>query len=156
MKRQMSYAEFNSLCLHLTEIIESTSKAMQKVPRLVAVSRGGISAAHIIAKKMRLPLEYFFPADGRMTFEPKFNDFVIFIEDLIAKGRTYQAVNEKMGNNGNWLFATVLADNNAPMFYNIVYALRSSDWIVFPYEDFDSMKEGDHGLFRDGTDKYAL
>ena len=29
------------------------------------------------------------------------------------------------------------------------------DWIVFPYEDFDKMKEGDRGLFREGSDSYG-
>ena len=54
----------------------------------------------------------------------------------------------------SWMFMPILVDANYKTEFPLE-CLRTSEWIVFPYEEFDKMQVGDRGFFRDGTDKYA-
>lgn len=156
MKRYMDYEEFKGYCV-------SMAARVQQNDILIAVSRGGISAAHIVAKITGKPLYYYFPADNLIAPFLMSRDVnnLFFIEDLIAQGRTFNKVKSYCNQLGflSWSFNAVLIDPWAGQisFDNkeIHYELVSDDWIVFPYEEMDKMKEGDRGLFREGTDSYG-
>jgi hypothetical protein len=88
----------------------------------------------------------------------------VIIEDLVAEGRTFfnAKITMDMLNKCSkphepkfeYKFVPLLVDANYPHDFDI-YGLKSPIWVVFPYEEFDKMKEGDHGLFRAGTDVYG-
>jgi hypothetical protein len=56
----------------------------------------------------------------------------------------------------NMAFMPVLVDENYTKDAFLLQAIDTSDWIVFPYEKFESMNEGDRGLFRYNTDSYGV
>jgi len=104
-----------------------------------------------------------------------------FVEDLIAEGRTYERVkkfmhsmkkigafNEKHPDTFDWTYNVVLVDAGYKGLFRegrdyswdvphgrIVHACTSDDWVVFPWENFDAVVDGDRGLFREGTDEYG-
>lgn len=156
MKTQMSFDMLKSICV---DIVHQVSP--WKPTAIVAIARGGLVPATIIAKKLNLPVGVFFPKDGHFHLVDKHAKRVLFIEDLIAKGRTYNLVESFMSkyNDGyavktEWEFCPILVDVNAPITPKY-YGIKTSDWMVMPWEDFDDVVEGDHGLFRDGSDKYG-
>lgn len=151
MKIYMPYEELKSICLELADKIQQEYKPT----RIVAVMRGGMTAAHIISKHLRLPCDAYFPSVSLCVAPLDSTERLVFIEDLVAKGRTYNTLCDFMADKqAFYKFVPILVDHNYQGNFDI-YGLRSKDWIVFPYEDFDKMNEGDHGLFRDNTDSYG-
>lgn len=159
MKVKMSYDEMTALIDEQLPLIKNYG-----FEEVVAVVRGGLTAAHYIAKELRLPVGVYFPsksfANPRLILNNRETRRILFVEDLIAEGRTFRELQQFMEfeyvyrNQTNWRFFTVLKDENAPE-VDAMYALKTSDWIVFPYEKYDKMDEGDRGLFRHGTDSYG-
>jgi hypoxanthine phosphoribosyltransferase len=161
MKVYLDYTTFKSICLALAEKI-----AEYKPDEIVAVSRGGISAAHIIAKSLGLPIGYFFPGEptGRLVLAKETSRKIVLIEDLVAEGRTFFNAKITMDSLNKcfkpdeakfeYKFVPVLIDANSKDTFDI-YGFKTPIWVVFPYEEMDKMKEGDHGLFRAGTDAYG-
>lgn len=151
MKIQMGYDEFKKICLDIAEKIKD-----ENYTEIVAVSRGGISASHIISKKLNLPVGYYIPSARICVLNNKKDDNtkICIIEDLVAQGRTYDLIQEDF-KDFNYDFIPILIDGKYNKNTFKYYGLYSNDWIVFPYEDFESMEENDRGLFRDGTDSYG-
>jgi hypoxanthine phosphoribosyltransferase len=147
-KKQMSYNEFKTICLDIAEKYKD-----QNIDEIVAVTRGGLSAAHIIAKKLRKQVGFYFPSKGLYVpfGEPK---KVLIIEDLVAKGRTWENIKINFPTDIEYSFCAVLIDSNYDNKDNLDYGIKSSEWIVFPYEEFEESTEGDRGLFRDGSGLY--
>lgn len=158
MKRVMDYEEFKTICLRMANEIKRFEPT-----DLVAVSRGGFSAAHIIAKELNLPIGVYYPKDGMLFRDGPVYGNMVVIEDLVAQGRTYRKMIDDFRDHDqvmNWAFAPVLIDGNLtitePMRERLLtYGIRTKDWIVMPYEDEQKMVEGDRGLFRDGSDQYG-
>lgn len=160
MKRQLSYDGFRNLCLSIADAARD-----EGFTEVVATMRGGMSAAHIIAKELRLPVAVWYPGkpnDVITTVNAKPGKY-LFIEDLIAEGRTYaqwRLLAARLRGAGFTVeFAPVIIDAKwaeanekwIPKYYGMI----AEDWIVFPYEDFTKMEEGDRGFFRDNTDTYG-
>ena len=153
MKEQLNYTEYRRICLNMAQ------QAKQYKPvEVVAVMRGGMSAAHIIAKELNLPCGAYFP-DLRefKSARDSFSGTILFIDDLVAEGRTYEDLREyyhKYMPKATVIFGAVLVDKKYKGCEPHIIGFKSSDWIVFPYEDYEKVAEGDRGLFRHGTDKY--
>jgi len=147
MKLPVNYEFVQNLCRCLAADI----REQYKPEEIIAISRGGFSAAHIIARELSLPCGFYDPKTDVLVHQ---TNNICFIEDLIAKGRTYYKVAKLMATSDIvWSFVPLLLDHNAD-FECQVYGLRSKHWIVWPWEDCTRAKEGDHGLFRDQTDSY--
>lgn len=152
MKVSMSYGTFKDLCISMAEDVREFNPDV-----VVAVMRGGMSAAHIIAKHLRLPCECYIPvrnlctAVGHTQYQR-----LLFVEDLVAQGRTYKQLQQYMEtvNITDWQFAPVLVDDSFVGSFRY-YGMRTKHWVVFPYEDNEKMLEGDRGLFRLKTDSYG-
>ena len=88
MKRYLSYPEFTAL---IDAKIEELKE--QEFDEVIAVVRGGLTAAHYIAKKLQLPVGVFYPASetrrGKLILENSKHKNLLFVEDLVALGRTY-------------------------------------------------------------------
>ncbi len=160
MKLYLDYPTFNQICLAMAQKI-----SLWNPDQLVAVSRGGLSAAHIISKHLNLKCGVYFPYEEKLTLSHSFKPVkkIVFIEDLIAQGRTITNIKNIMETipeykNYEWKIAPVLIDDSfdKSLWKNeiVTYGIISPHWIVMPYEDFEMTKENDRGLFRDGTDKY--
>lgn len=149
---------------------EMTRLLDEKIPEIrecgydeiVAVVRGGLTAAHYIAKQLRLPVGVYFPSNDaystpRLILSKKKADKLLFVEDLVAQGRTYNELFNFMRNfpSTNWSFLPVLVDGNYESDFHY-QCMKTTDWVVFPYEKPDMTKEGDRGLFRIGSDVYGL
>lgn len=155
MKRLMNYTELDLLIESQVEAIR-----LEQYDEIIAVVRGGLTAAHLLAKKLRLPVGCYYPA----TLERKSFLFtskpdskkILFVEDLVAQGRTYSELQSHMkGSDYEWDFFPVLVD--AAYSHDFRFqGLRTSDWIVFPYEEESKVMEGDRGLFRIQTDAYGV
>jgi len=132
---------------------------------VVAIVRGGLTAAHYIAKELRLPVGVYFPSNeerGCVLHKAKSGSRkLLFVEDLVAQGRTFEELfyflsdsNVNHPNIDSWDFFPILVDHNDTHVFKY-FGMKTSDWIVFPYEKYDKMDEGDRGLFRMQTDTYG-
>lgn len=129
---------------------------------IVAVVRGGLTAAHYIAKQLRLPVGVYYPSNDaystpRLILAKKKAGKLLFVEDLVAQGRTHAELYKFMKGfpEVDWHFMPVLVDGKYEKNF-LMQCLKTDDWIVFPYEKYDKMQEGDRGLFRMKTDKYGV
>lgn len=154
---QLTYDELTKI---LDSCIEKIKESGEQYDEVIAVVRGGLTAAHYIAKELRLPVGVYFPGQGPLSLvinKPQSTN-LLFVEDLVAQGRTYSEIKENMKrpmwSDTRWDFLPVLVDGSYPEDFPL-QGLKSSEWVVFPYEKMEKMKEGDRGLFREGTDVYA-
>lgn len=160
-KRYLTYEELRVRAQLIANYIR---KNVEK-PSLVAVTRGGLAIAQLVAYKLALPVSVFYPKDltGAQDYPiltgPALIDgdeTLIFLEDVVAEGRTYRIVNDFIDMpKQKWLFIPVVFDSklNPADFPNIPEELiwACSDWVVFPHEDIEQVVAGDRGLFRDRT-----
>jgi adenine/guanine phosphoribosyltransferase-like PRPP-binding protein len=152
MKFYLPYDQLKNICLCLADDIKKL-----EVDSIVAVSRGGLTPAHIIAKYLRLPCDVYFPDRKLLTVDTTCTK-IVFIEDLVAEGRTYRDLSLFMSSNHpkvNWTYIPILVDGSFTEKFKL-YGFISNHWVVFPYEEFDKTKEGDRGLFRLGDDCYDI
>lgn len=156
MKRHLSYQE-------MIELIPIEKLRGYQFDEVVAVMRGGMTAAHYIAKELQLKCGAYFPASkdfdhDRLILANPSSKKILFVEDLIAQGRTLMRLKKFMTNfKVEWMFYPVIVshDYTSDEAEYIDVGQQFEEWIVFPYEDFDKMKEGDRGLFREGSDRYG-
>lgn len=156
MKKHLSYQE-------MIELLPIDKLREYDFDEVVAVMRGGMTAAHYIAKELKLKCGAYFPASkdfdhNRIILANPSSKKILFVEDLIARGRTLMRLKKFMKNfKVEWMFYPVIVshDYESDEAEYIDVGQKFEDWIVFPYEDFDKMKEGDGGLFREGSDSYG-
>lgn len=152
-----SYTDLKTVADRIADQIDEVS--IGEDFQLVAISRGGITAAHRIAYKLSKTLNFFSPAHKLLAFPLLPNQKVFFIEDLVAKGRTHNAVRMYMGKfypTAPWEYCPLVVDSEFKECDFPIHGVVSHDWIVFPYEDDEYVKVGDHGLFREGSAQSAL
>lgn len=163
MKVQLTYEQLKDYAR------ETATYLKAKYPdgcHLVAIARGGVSFGHLVAYHMAQQLFVFYPkpcsghdvslqvktlhrfSDGHYGYLP-----VIFLEDLIAEGRTLAIVQDWATRwRLQWEFIPVVVDGNFPEHSRVNrWCTKTLNWIVMPHEDFDAVREGDHGMFREGT-----
>lgn len=157
MKRFITYEEMTALLDEQIPKIEAYG-----FDEIVAVVRGGLTAAHYIAKQLRLPVGVYYPSNDaystpRLILAKKKAGKLLFVEDLVAQGRTHAELYKFMKGfpEVDWHFMPVLVDGKYEKNF-LMQCLKTDDWIVFPYEKYDKMQEGDRGLFRMKTDKYGV
>jgi hypoxanthine phosphoribosyltransferase len=158
MKRFLTYEE-------MTKALDGKMEELRSLnfSEIVAVVRGGLTAAHYIAKQLRLPVGVYYPSNDayptpRLILAKKNPSRLLFVEDLVAKGRTYLELKNFLDNFPEieeWHFMPICTDAEYPENFNL-QVMKASDWIVFPYEKMESVKEGDRGFFRKNTDVYGL
>lgn len=148
---------------HLKSLISQKMEALIEgnYDEVLAISRGGVTAAHIIAKQLRLPMGYIFPKSeyfpkARLILANPNSKRVLVVDDLVALGRTYEEVSRLMTIVPNlaWDYMPIVTDANYEKRFPLS-PLVTSDWVVFPYEDASKTVENDHGLFRLNSDKYG-
>lgn len=157
MKQVMTYNQLKRLADKMAEKIRESLPSPDFDYSLIAVSRGGVTAAHRIAYVLGKELNYWSPSRGLAYLlnddTPKF-----FIEDLVAKGRTLRLVQERF-NHEDIRYCPLIVDHGYAAEHGLdeffTYGRVSEDWIVFPYEDEDRVVEKDWGLFREGTAESA-
>lgn len=162
MKRKISYEVYHDTCIGMAEEIQKIG-----CTDLVCVMRGGMSASHIISKHLNMKCGVFFPEESDMKKTTiTNNEVIVFIEDLVAKGRTFTLIQEFMKvyvsfkPNTKWYIAPYLIDEQFEQTEEFkchlaCYGMKTSEWIVMPYENTEKMVEGDRGLFRNGDDQYG-
>lgn len=154
MQIELNYDFYKNLCLVMAQKIKE-----YKATEIICVVRGGMTASHIISKKLNLFCGMYDPkTDFFYSRSP--NSKYVFVEDLVAQGRTYSKIEKFTKSNGirEWGFAPVIIDSSIDesKINNLVtYGIKTQHWIVSPYEDLKDMNEGDRGLFREGNDKYG-
>lgn len=144
----MGWEEFRGHCHTLANKIKTFD-----ADKIIGVSRGGLVPAVLIAKELKLPLAVYDPSSS-------YNDCFInhrlryaVIDDLVALGRTYDRI-IRNSTGADLMYCSILVDAAYEGSNDITTSLVTSDWIVFPWEEEDKVVEGDHGLFRDRTDRY--
>jgi len=157
VKRFITYEEMTALLDEQIPKIEAYG-----FDEIVAVVRGGLTAAHYIAKQLRLPVGVYYPSNDaystpRLILAKKKAGKLLFVEDLVAQGRTHAELYKFMKGfpEVDWHFMPVLVDGKYEKNF-LMQCLKTDDWIVFPYEKYDKMQEGDRGLFRMNSDVYGV
>jgi hypothetical protein len=146
----LSYDFMKSLCLNLADEIKE-----KYIPKqIIAVVRGGVSPAHIIARKLDLPMGFFVPGDCLASSKLWFSEFyggpLVFVEDMVGKGRTLALIRESMKNLNkfNWNFVPIVVDGKIELKFP-VYGIKTLQWVVFPHESEYQISEGDCTLWRE-------
>jgi hypoxanthine phosphoribosyltransferase len=157
--RQLSYNELKAIAKDVAKYIDTKKVDCE----LVAVTRGGLTFAHLVAYNLAKPLHFFNPKLGQLILadDISLHSHFIFLEDLIAEGRTFRLISDYMNSgdwHASWEMIPVVLDSKAPPDIQDrvnTYGIRTDDWIVFPHEDIEHTREGDRGLFREGTSENA-
>lgn len=154
-KVELTWDEFKDCCRELADRIKNKYSDPDSKTAIVGINRGGMIPAVVIAKMLRMEVIPWTPKKYIQYSEIRDYDVLIFIDDLYAEGRTYRRYLEEVKYlRHDTCFMTILMDGKA---YNpkVTFSMRTNDWIVFPWEDFDAVTAGDRGLFREGTDVYG-
>jgi hypoxanthine phosphoribosyltransferase len=146
------YIDYETLKQKIFEIIPALEKENFDV--VVAVVRGGLTIAHIVAKELRLPVGVFYPGDEFLYLPKNTGKKFLIVEDLIALGRTTKQIHNFFKDYDYKYYPFLIDANYNDNDYDY-YSIKTKDWIVFPWEDFEKMPEGDRGLFREKTDNYG-
>jgi hypoxanthine phosphoribosyltransferase len=154
MKLELPYDQLKGICKCLSEQLEPLN-----LDCIVAISRGGLTAAHLISKELGIPCEFYIPSRRLLTL-PIEADRVAFVEDLIAKGRTYDELKQILSldcwSHLVWDYVPIVIDDDYEGKDNFPYfGMKTKHWVSFPYEDNEKVVEQDRGLFRDGSDSYG-
>ena len=148
---------------HIAKKIAGHIATNVKNPVLFSVMRGGMTFGHLVGYELRLPVGAYYPALKRylhpslMEAGSLANFMFVFLEDVLATGRTLTTIRTHMGQIGQdfRFYPSVIDqeifDKGLPECVAHTQSFVTADWIVFPYEEFDVVAEGDRGLFRDGT-----
>lgn len=133
MHQQLCY----SIAFHLKKL---------EVKHLVAISRGGLTAAHTISRELNMNLEFMLfrgTNDYEFTFNlDKAEGIVVFIDDIIINGVTYKLTREICDKKGiPNLFCSVVVDSDFPESPNLLYGIKSPHWIKSPFQHYYNVDE---------------
>jgi hypoxanthine phosphoribosyltransferase len=132
---------------------------------LVTIMRGGQSAAHIMIRScLKMPNGVFYPKtqiSKAHFYLPVAAKKIVFIEDIVSTGRTYEELERYMDKNQPnimWRIAPVIVDGSIDLkrYHKILtYGMMSNHWIVSPFDKKGSCPEGEIVHSRDfiGTDQ---
>lgn len=151
-KVYLDFETYKAICLAIADKLKE-----ENLDEIVAIHRGGMVAASIIGKHLKLPVGSYFPKTNALNLVNPEAKRIAFIEDLVAKGRTLQLVADFVKAHPEFqcaYFVPVLVDGAFEEEFKF-YGIKTNHWIVMPFEEFDAMNEGDRGLFRDGSDSYG-
>lgn len=156
-KYVVSYEEFKSICLEMVDYVKAR---MFNFNSVVCISRGGLTASHIIAKALGLPVAHVaFYEPGVVSSIGIFNrdQSYLVVDDMVDQGRTVEAVRNYFRNTfprSSFTFAAVFRVGVYDKMC-LVGRTETNKWLVMPNEDPSRVVVGDKGLFSNGTNKYA-
>lgn len=156
-KYEVGYKEFKDICLNMVDYVKARMFLFHGV---VCISRGGLTASHIIAKALQLPVGYVaFYEPGKPTSMgiSRYDKSYLVVDDMVDAGRTMEAVREHFRNAypaSCFLFAAVFNVGSYDRL-DIVGRTERDKWLVMPNEDPSKVVVGDKGLFREGTNRYG-
>jgi len=148
---KLSYEIIRDLC------IDFAKNQKEKDMYYIAISRGGITAAHIISQYLKVDLLYYIPDVTDINSFPK-DKPLCFIDDTISpEGRTYRKLFNLLMDR-EWYIYVLLQDGQSLLDNkNIYYGIKSNIWINFPWRPNDTdITIESKGRFRDGTDNYGV
>jgi len=173
----LEYKDLKNICCSITDKIKREEE--KPFTEIVAVTRGGLTAAHIFAKELNLDVGMFLPKPYQLALNNDITEDtrLLLVEDLVAQGRTYaeikdffrmfnESITNEMTAEGveyegvkhiiDWEFCPILIDDSyEPKDEFKYFGYTSKNWVVFPYEDSEKVVIGDRGLHRDGSDQYG-
>ena len=160
MKTRLEWKEYKSALLNFADEYRG------KFDKLYGISRKGMVPATMLAIEWGMELgvcrmvddgciidnsKYSFGA--RTKIFPDYFAKCLFVDDVVAEGRTIKRVRETFQ---GCKYLTIVQDTGAKE--EADYGLMTCDkkeWIVFPWERFEKVKDQDRGLYREGTDSYG-
>ena len=146
-KVYMTYEEWEGHCLTLAEQVREYNPT-----EIIAVARGGVMPAFIIAKRLGLKIGMWYPADAELFSHSK--DRLLFVDDIVSTGRTLLRLHECFRGTGlNYKTAALFVDKQDAATTPDFYSFFADDWIVLPYHKPDQETPGVRIWFRD-TDDY--
>lgn len=154
-KYEVPYEEFKAVCLELVE-----SFKMFKPDVIVCVARGGMTAAHIVAKAMNLPVAFVANYDGYMTsmgLYPRTQKTAIVIDDMADQGRTLDKVRDYLTEDFEGIKFYYSAVYRVGTYTNIdlIGRVVVDKWLVMPNEESCKVTVGDKNLFSEGNSQYG-
>lgn len=156
-KYVVRYSEFKAICLNMVEYIKERKFNFHAV---VCISRGGLTASHIIAKALQLPVAhvaFYEPGVPSSMGISRYDKSYLVVDDMVDAGRTIEAVREhfrKAYPASCFLYAAVFKVGSYHGL-DIIGQTETNRWLVMPNEDPSKVVVGDKGLFSCGTNKYG-
>lgn len=148
-KRVVEYSEFKSLCLRIADEAKNSGIEFRSV---MCILRGGLTASHIIAKRLLLPVSVVSPVEG-LAYYAGWGP-VLVVDDMCDQGRTFDRVKSLLSFSGI-AFKTAAVFNVGDYPVDFVGEYESDKWLVMPNEEADKCVVGDKGLFSQGSSRYG-
>ena len=140
---ELTYDAVERMCLEIASRIKVDWA--WKPDCVIAVVRGGIFPAQIIAEALKLPVGVYYPGSVFISHPTLFKyERLLFVDDEVGLGKTYrelkQFLNESIGSKdrelifkGTWRFVSVICDSEFEEAESITYGIKAEDWIVLPW-----------------------
>lgn len=149
MKVDIGYESYHQYCAAMADDIVNWG-----ADELVTIMRGGQFACHIISKITKLETGVIYPKHDKFQLINQSAKKIVFVEDMISTGRTYDYLVDFMKpySNIEWKIAPVFLDGdvNESDYPNLLtYGFKSKHWVVLPYEDREVLREDIREYHRD-------
>lgn len=153
-KYEVPYSEFKRLCLDLVPVFQSVNPEI-----IVCVTRGGLTAAHIIAKAMNLPVAFVASYDGQLQSMgiKQSHKSAVVVDDMVDQGRTFSRVQshfELTYPATRFYYAAVYKVGTFEAL-DFIGEIATDRWLVMPNEESCKVVVGDKNLFSEGKSNYG-
>jgi hypoxanthine phosphoribosyltransferase len=149
---EVPYTEFKALCLSMSEQAQ-----LFRPDAVLCIARGGMTASHIIAKALNLPIAFIIRY-GHMTQSAGLDLFqrLLVVDDMVDQGRTFDLVKyylDKFFPNKEVMYSAVFQVGDYEV--DLVGEVAKDKWLIMPNEESCKVTVGDKNLFSEGSSKYG-
>lgn len=156
-KIYLNYETAKEICIAMADELKK-----KEVDHIIAINRGGITFAHIMAKYLHLDISlYNVKSPENFVLDSKYKDVAI-VEDVVTSGNTIITARNDLRRKYkevNFYTAPLVIDRSIDDELVFIYGIKTKHWIVFPFEElekvqaFESPKNRD-AYFRDNKNVY--
>ncbi|MBP2299231.1 phosphoribosyltransferase [Azospirillum picis] len=144
-KRLLSWEEYEHHCLKLAEMVLPYNPT-----EVIAVARKGLIPAFLIANVLKRKVGFWYPTENKLC---SFNNTrLLFVDDMMARGRTYLRLKECFPDL-DYRLATVFIDHECP-YRPDYYSFVAHDWIIAPFSKREDSIPGVRRDFRETVEYF--
>jgi xanthine phosphoribosyltransferase len=134
-RTHVNWEDFNTLCLHLAaQIKNSDDKRMRRLRGIVAVSRGGLVPAAIIAYALKMEIWEAVQIPPKMSSN---SNELLIVDDISDTGKTFATLRRSMPN--AVYVSAYVKPQGKPLCDFWAKEVAQDNWVVFPWAPNDEV-----------------